>query len=162
MTCYMTFTMFQSTLQEYCAELEIGLTTLSRMFLLAGLTTLGGLLYAGMVTLTHGYPGYPQLCMFRKHRLSDLRSTQVPCGTVHIWKCRHCRGSGIFGSPSNRGFLHLQCEDIPILCGSARGHRLLPRRGVNIFPIMCISYASKDPWEHHNLSDLIRYHYFIN
>ena len=159
MTCYMTFTMFQSTLQEYCAKLEIGLATVSRMFLLTGLTTLGGLLCAGNVTETHGYP---QLCIFHKHPLSDLQSTQVPCDTVHTWKCRYCPGSGISRSPSNQGCLHLQREDIPVLCGSACGHRFLPHCDVNILPIMFISYASKERWEHHNLSDLIGYQRFIS
>ena len=75
MTCYMTFTMFQSTLQEYCAKLEIGLATVSRMFLLTGLTTLGGLLCAGMVKRKRKANLAIQFRTFQKHPFSDLRST---------------------------------------------------------------------------------------
>ena len=49
MTCYMVFAMIQSTLQEYCAKLEIELETVSHIFLLTGLTTLASLVCAGIV-----------------------------------------------------------------------------------------------------------------
>ena len=48
-TCYMTFTMFLSTLQEYCTKFDIEIVTVSHILLLTGLIILANLLFVGMV-----------------------------------------------------------------------------------------------------------------
>ena len=51
-TCYMTFTMFQSTLQEYCSKFDIEIVTVAHILLLTGLIILASLLFVGMVRQT--------------------------------------------------------------------------------------------------------------
>ena len=53
-TCYMTFTMFQSTLQEYCTKFDIEIVTVAHILLLTGLIILASLLFVGMVRQTEG------------------------------------------------------------------------------------------------------------
>ena len=48
-TCYMAHVMFQSTLEEYADQFEIGLATVTRGFLIIGATNMIGLMATGLV-----------------------------------------------------------------------------------------------------------------
>ena len=151
MTCYMVFAMIQSTLQEYCAKLEIELATVSHIFLLTGLTTLASLVCAGIVMKKSGYERF---CIIQYCVISDLRPPQIPCTFIHIWKHCHCIGFGTPRSALDQGWGCLQfwCECFSILCGPSRWHGFLLCCGVNLLTHMCSDFVRKMWQEYQSLS----------
>ena len=49
----MAYVMFQSTLEEYANQFEIGLATITRVFLIIGATNMIGLMATGLVRHSH-------------------------------------------------------------------------------------------------------------